>query len=119
MALGTRYSLKVTIVAAVAGMVGIVAAVMGFSAERKRITVSLLPILIPLDLKHSYVNSIKLFFDELMRCISVSNLLTAEPLRQLIHHWKLIPGLFLSSRKLRSFTIMPTQAPWYIDLFGS
>lgn len=52
MALGTRYSLKVIIVAAVAGMVGIVAAVMGFSAERKRITVSLLPILIPLDLKH-------------------------------------------------------------------
>lgn len=52
MALGTRYSLKVTIVAAVAGMVGIVSAVMGFSAERKRITVSLLPVLIPLDFKH-------------------------------------------------------------------
>lgn len=110
MALGTRYSLKVTIVAAVAGMVGIVAAVMGFSAERKRITVSLLPVLIPL--------SIKLFLDELMRCINVPNL-QREPLGQLIHYWKLIPGFFLSSRKLRSFIILPTQAAWYIGLFWS
>lgn len=94
MALGTRYSLKVTIVAAVAGMVGIVAAVMGFSAERKRITVSLLPVLIPL--------SLKLFLDELMRCINVPNL-QREPLGQLIHYWKLIPGFFMSSRKLRKF----------------
>ena len=40
MALGTIYPLKVTIIAAVGVMVGVIAAVMGFSAERRRITVS-------------------------------------------------------------------------------
>ena len=40
MALGTIYPLKVTIIAAVGTMVGVLAAVMGFSAERKRNTVS-------------------------------------------------------------------------------
>ncbi len=39
MALGTRYPLKVTIIAAVGTMVGTVAAIMGFSAERKRVSV--------------------------------------------------------------------------------
>jgi hypothetical protein len=39
MALGTIYPLKVTIVAAVGAMVGVLAAVMGFSAEHKRNTV--------------------------------------------------------------------------------
>ncbi len=39
MALGTRYPLKVTIIAAVGAMVGTVAAIMGFSAERKRVSV--------------------------------------------------------------------------------
>ncbi|CAM6015137.1 unnamed protein product [Sphagnum balticum] len=38
MALGTRYPLKVTIIAAVGAMVGTVAAIMGFSAERKRVS---------------------------------------------------------------------------------
>ncbi|KAG0583215.1 hypothetical protein M758_3G120000 [Ceratodon purpureus] len=38
MALGTIYPLKVTIIAAVGTMVGVLAAVMGFSAERKRNT---------------------------------------------------------------------------------
>lgn len=40
MALGTTYPFKVIIIAVVGTMVGIVASVMGFSAELKRISVS-------------------------------------------------------------------------------
>jgi uncharacterized membrane protein len=39
MALGTRYSLKVTGIAALAAAIGMVAALLGFIAERKRINV--------------------------------------------------------------------------------